>query len=313
MEFFVKAKSIRLRSHHDKYLLAEDDKESVCQDRKGSIPQAKWEVEIVSGYDYVVRLKSCYGKYLTATNVPFLLGMTGKKVQQTTPKRLDSSIEWEPQREGKQYQVRLKTRYGNFLHGNGGLPPWRNSITHDRIHRHRHTGKDWLLWEIDMVEPRPELFGLPPPQPPQTVEAEPAPCSHMEEGKKKEEEEDSSSSISLIRGPISKNEHEDHRHLGSSMRAGRRVSYRVAAESGDFMEAEEATIIFSGNELEELVEMLEEETGMTDIIICSHWGGKLYPLRLQLPPNNAPMHVVLVPPSSRAAREVEVTGSPSKS
>lgn len=107
MEFFLKAKSVRLRSHHEKYLLADDDKESVCQDRKGSVRQAKWEVELVPGYDHVTRLKSCYGKYLTATNVPFLLCMTGKKVQQTLPKRLDSFVEWEPQREGVQVTEKL--------------------------------------------------------------------------------------------------------------------------------------------------------------------------------------------------------------
>ncbi|KAK4768659.1 hypothetical protein SAY87_003800 [Trapa incisa] len=312
MEFFLKAKSVRLRSHHDKYLLADHDKESVCQDRKGTVRQAKWEVEVVPGYDHVVRLKSCYGKYLTATNVPFLLGMTGKKVQQTVPKRLDSSIEWEPQKEGLQYHLRLKTRYGNFLYGNGGLPPWRNSITHDRMHRYRHTGKDWLLWEIDVVERRPEPLALPPRQPlPPPVEAEPEPCSNEED----EEKEDSGSpyAISLTRPPISKNEHEGHGHSGSPMKAGRRVSYRVAGESGEFMEAEEVTITFRGNGLESLVETLEEETGLDDIIVCSHWGGKLYPLRLQLPPHNAPMHVVVVPPSSRAARDVEVPGTPSKS
>lgn len=77
------------------------------------------------------------------------------------------------------------------------------------------------------------------------------------------------------------------------------MSYRVADKNGEFMEVEEATITFRGNGLEELVETLEEETGLADIIVCSHWGGKLYPLRLQLPPNNAPMHVVIVPPCSR--------------
>lgn len=102
MDFFQKAKSVRLQSYHEKYLLADDDEASVCQDRKGTVKQAKWEVEFVPGYDHVIRLKSCYGKYLTASNVPFLLGMTGKKVLQTLPRRLDSSVEWEPQREGMQ-------------------------------------------------------------------------------------------------------------------------------------------------------------------------------------------------------------------
>ncbi|RHN41155.1 hypothetical protein MtrunA17_Chr8g0363011 [Medicago truncatula] len=46
----------------------------------------------------------------------------GQKVIQTLPRRLDSSVEWEGA------QVKLKTRYGNFLRGNGGLLPWRNSV-----------------------------------------------------------------------------------------------------------------------------------------------------------------------------------------
>lgn len=150
MEFFTKAKSVRLLGHHDKYLLADDDGESVCQDRCGSVRQARWTVEVVEGTG-VVRLKSCYGKYLTASNVPFLLGMTGKKVLQTLPtRRLDSSLEWEPLRDG--VQVRLKTRYGNFLRANGGLPPWRNSITHDIPHR--TSTQDWILWDVDVLEIR---------------------------------------------------------------------------------------------------------------------------------------------------------------
>ena len=101
MEFFQKAKVVRLRSYHDKYLVADDDKETVYQDRHGCYNNAKWNVEFVE-YDNLIRLKSCYGKYLTATNMPFLLGATGKKVQQALPSRLNSSLEWEPIREGMQ-------------------------------------------------------------------------------------------------------------------------------------------------------------------------------------------------------------------
>lgn len=147
MELFQRAKSVRLRSHHDKYLLADEDEEHVCQERNGSNRRARWTVEFVEGHP-VIRLNSCYGKYLTASNEPFLLGMTGSKVLQTVPRRLDSSVEWEPIRDGM--QVKLKTRYGNFLRANGGLPPWRNSVTHDIPHRHH----DWVLWDVDVVEIR---------------------------------------------------------------------------------------------------------------------------------------------------------------
>ncbi|XP_010250156.1 PREDICTED: uncharacterized protein LOC104592470 [Nelumbo nucifera] len=147
MEIFHKAKAVCLRSHHEKYLFVEEDKESVSQDRNGSSWNAKWGVEFIEGGNYV-RLKSCYDRNLTASNEAFLLGMTGKKVLQTTPRKLDSSVKWEPIRGG--FQVKLKTRYGNFLHTNGGVPPWRNSITHDIPHK--TATQDWILWDVDVVE-----------------------------------------------------------------------------------------------------------------------------------------------------------------
>ena len=156
MELFHKAQVVRFRSHHDKYLLADEDEEAVSQDRNGSVKNARWTVEFIDNAN-VLRFKSCYGKYLTASNMPFLLGMTGKKVLQTLPKRLDSSLEWEPIREG--FQVKLRTRYGQYLRANGGLPPWRNSITHDIPHR--TATQDWVLWEVDMVEIR--MQSPPPP------------------------------------------------------------------------------------------------------------------------------------------------------
>ncbi|GFP98420.1 hypothetical protein PHJA_001985900 [Phtheirospermum japonicum] len=106
----------------------------------------------------IIRLKSCYGKYLTASNQSFLLGMTGRKVLQTLPKRLDSSVEW-----GSVWDngaVKLKTRYDRFLRANGGLPPWRNSVTHDVPHR--TVTKEWVLWEVHVVDILP-VAATPPP------------------------------------------------------------------------------------------------------------------------------------------------------
>lgn len=148
MEFFQQAKTVRLRCAHDKYLTAEEDEESVTQDRSGSSRSAKWTVEFVDNSDDFIRLKSCYNKYLTASDKPFLLGMTGRKVVQTTPKRLDSSVEWEPVRENG--VVKLKTRFGQFLRANGGLPPWRNSVTHDMPQR--TATQECILWEVHVVE-----------------------------------------------------------------------------------------------------------------------------------------------------------------
>ncbi|CAM8978484.1 unnamed protein product [Rhodiola kirilowii] len=147
MEIFREARMVRLRSHHDKYLVADENEEFVSQERDGNSQRAKWRVEFVNGSN-VIRLKSCYGKYLTASDSCLYLRLIGKKVIQTFPRKLDSSVEWEPIREG--VQVKLRSRYGYFLRANGGIPPWRNSITHN-IPR-RSATQDWILWEVEVVQ-----------------------------------------------------------------------------------------------------------------------------------------------------------------
>ncbi|XP_057827555.2 uncharacterized protein LOC131038954 [Cryptomeria japonica] len=267
MEFFSKAKTVRLRSHHDKYLWAEEDEETVSQDRDGASKNAKWRVEFVQGSP-LIRLKSCYNYYLTATDIPFLLGMTGKKVLQTLPPRVDSSVEWEPIREG--FHVKLKTRYGNYLRANGGPPPWRNKVTHDIPHR--TATQDWVLWEIEIMEID---FQSPPPAAP-AFQSSPAAA-----------ELDPSSPISAPKPD------------------GRLIYYAIGGDNGHIEDGYEwPSFIFKGNDLHELTRKLEEEIGLQDIIVCSQHPstGKLFPLRLQLPPNNAPMHLVLVQVSSRLAR-----------
>lgn len=82
---------------------------------------------------------------------------------------------------------------------------------------------------------------------------------------------------------------------------GRTIYYHVADEYGTVDESEGNAITFKGNGVDELTQRLEEETGLSDIIVCSRstLNGKLYPLRLQLPPNNATMNVVVVQSSSK--------------
>lgn len=101
---------------------------------------------------------------------------------------------------------------------------------------------------------------------------------------------------------------EQHSHSSSneSQRKsvdGRLIYYNVADDDGNYNEAEEGSFLFKGHGLEGLSQKLEEETGVEDIIICSKniVTGKLYPLRLALPPNNATMHVVVVPPTSKSS------------
>ncbi|XP_073150654.1 uncharacterized protein [Henckelia pumila] len=293
MDLFQNAKTVRLRSCHDKYLTAEEDEESVNQDRNGAAKSCKWTVEFVENSDNVVRLRSCYNKYLTASNQPFLLGMTGRKVTQTRPTRLDSSVEWEPIRENG--AVKLKTRYGQFLRANGGLPPWRNSVTHDIPHR--TATQEWIVWEVHvveiLVEQSPE--GKPPPPPPLVVGKQESFAS---------ETSSPSTTLSPISASFSGRESNDSL-VSSPPKAsdGRLIYFHIADEYGEVDEGfEELCVSFKGNDVHELTTRLEAEIGLQGITVCSRspLNGKLYPLRLQLPPNNATMHVVVVPPSSQA-------------
>ncbi|XP_027346915.1 uncharacterized protein LOC113858452 [Abrus precatorius] len=292
MDLFHRAKAVRLRSHHDKYLHAEEDEESVTQDRNGSSKNAKWVVELIPEYDNIIRLKSCYGKYLTASNQPLLLGVTGRKVVQSLPRRLDSSVEWEPVRDGA--QVKLKTRYGNFLRANGGLPPWRNSVTHDIPHR--TSTQDWILWDVDVLEIHVES-----PAPP--------PVPHSDS---LDFESSTPSAVSIKSANFSRQESTDS-YVGSPPKMeGRTIYYHVAEENGDVDDenVQGYSLIFKGNGVEDLTRKFEEETGLEGVIVCSRspLNGKLYPLRLQLPPNNVTMQVVLVLPSSKVARDFEEQG-----
>ncbi|GAB4832173.1 hypothetical protein Ancab_006190 [Ancistrocladus abbreviatus] len=266
------AKTIRLRSRHHKYLVADNDQQSVVQDRQGGSKHARWTVEYVedgAGGVSLARLRSCYDKFLTATNEPFFMGVTGKKVLQTMPRRLDSSVEWEPLREGM--QVKLKTRYGNYLRANGGVPPWRNSITHD-IPSRSHT-QDWILWEVEVLE--------------------------VYEGKPEKKVDDSEDKSSRCPRSASTDSFPD----SPVKNEGRVIRYNVVDDNGKVVneETEVAEFFFKGHGVEELKEKLEEETGLIDINVCSRnpLNGKLYPLRLHLPPNNIKMHVFLVPSSSK--------------
>ncbi|KAL4653679.1 hypothetical protein ACB092_01G323000 [Castanea dentata] len=155
MEFFKDATAVRLRSHFNKYLVAEDDEEKVRQRSNGASNRAFWTIEFVEENSNLIRLKSCHGKYLKASDEPFLLGMTGNKVLQAMPvSENDSSIEWEPRKDG--VYLKLRTKSGNYLRGNGGTPPWRNTVTHDLPSR--TATQEWILWEVDMDITRDRSF-----------------------------------------------------------------------------------------------------------------------------------------------------------
>ncbi|KAL3841021.1 hypothetical protein ACJIZ3_025612 [Penstemon smallii] len=299
MDLFHHAKAVRLKNSHDKYLTAEEDEESVTQDRNGSSKSAKWTVEFVDNSDTIIRLKSCYGKYLTASNQPFLLGMTGRKVTQSLPKRLDSSVEWEPIKENG--AVKLKTRYGQFLRANGGLPPWRNSVTHDIPHR--TATQEWILWEVHVVEILPALSPVGKAEPPR-----------KEDSSFASESSSPSTSHSSVSASFSRQESNDS-FVNSPPKGsdGRLIHFHIANEYGEIDEGfEELCITFKGSGVQELTKRLEAELGIDGITVCtrSPLNGKLYPLRLQLPPNNATMHVVVVPPSTEVSQEEDKIAMP---
>ncbi|WVZ14621.1 hypothetical protein V8G54_012187 [Vigna mungo] len=301
MEFFQKAKVVRLRSYHDKYMLADENQENVFQDRNGCYNNAKWEVEVIENSNFI-RLKSCYGKYLTASNMPFILRGTGKNVFQTLPSRLNSSVEWEPIREG--VQVRLRTRYGQYLRANGGLPPWRNTITHDVPHR--TSTANWILWDVDIVELRPRNQLKPRPRPtpitpPVSRSLNPTPTCLSPSSCPSAIIADTDSLVKIdLRSPITP-EAEDHsQECLSPVKEGRVIFYNVGDENGDVDDAKkESYFIFKGSCVNELKDKLKEETGLDDILVCCRnpFTAKLYPLRLQLPPHASDMHVVVVPSS----------------
>ncbi|KAM2065048.1 hypothetical protein ACFX1T_028074 [Malus domestica] len=123
MDLFSTVRAVKLRSHLNKYLVVVDNKYYVCQSRNSTSRKARWTVKLVENKSHVVRLKSCHGLYLTATDLIFLLGMTGNKViQAKLDKLVDWKFEWEPIREG--FQVKLRTWCGTYLHSNGGPSPW---------------------------------------------------------------------------------------------------------------------------------------------------------------------------------------------
>jgi hypothetical protein len=89
----------------------------------------------------------------------------------------------------------------------------------------------------------------------------------------------------------------------------RRIFYTVMNDQGEAVATDDedwGSFIFKGHSLKHLTEQLHVETGIDDeIILCARHplSAKLYPMRLELPPNNAPMHVVVVRAASAAGRK----------
>lgn len=84
---------------------------------------------------------------------------------------------------------------------------------------------------------------------------------------------------------------------------GRTIYYHIAEDNGDVEDEaiQGYSMTFKGNGVEELTRKLEEETGIEGLVVCarSPLNNQLFPLRLQLPPNNVTMHVVVILSSSK--------------
>ncbi|CAM6083870.1 unnamed protein product [Calypogeia fissa] len=291
MEFFERVKSVRLKGHHGKYLWADDDQQRISQKKEKLVEQAVWRVERVPNSNGI-RLISCYETFLTATDDPFLLGMTGKKVVQKKLRHIDSSVEWEPVSEG--FLVKLKTCHGNFLRANGSIPPWRDSVTHDLpslIAKHQ----EYLLWEVENVsvpniipvELSDGAFGPLPPK----RESHHAWIPHVH---------------SLSSPRVSQHPKPDE---------GREIFYSVANEKGEAINIEDegwSSFRFKGHSLKHLQQRLQELADIDeDIVLCARHprSTKLFTLRLGLPPNNTSMHIVVVKASSSLARTLSYAPS----
>ncbi|KAF3455685.1 hypothetical protein FNV43_RR00327 [Rhamnella rubrinervis] len=175
MKMFHNGMVVKLQSYHEKYLHAVDDQTSVIQGDNVATNNVKWRVESVPGSDTLIRLKSCYGKYLAASDEPFLVGFTGFQVHQTPPSGCpNSSIDWEPIRGGNQVVQLKNSRFSTFLRANNRSPPWRYSVTHKLPLGSSTKRLDWNLIIVATTEQ--SSFSRPKMQANQRVPA-PAPTS----------------------------------------------------------------------------------------------------------------------------------------
>ncbi|BFI22213.1 hypothetical protein MPTK1_8g10120 [Marchantia polymorpha subsp. ruderalis] len=345
MEFFEKAKLVRLKSLHGKYLWADDDGYKVFQCREPMNVAAHWRVERDPDCAQI-RLVSCHKTYLTASDDNFLTGMTGKKVVQSKPRHIDSSVEWEPIREGS--QVKLKTCHGNFLRANKALgPPWRNSVTHDIPHRMaKH--QEYLLWEIETVFGTDGTSsgalgsshggGLAAAHAAYVSSGAVSISNHsptqlgtmigdsdpMSDGSPPGQSPESSPPHRRPVYGVSVSAHSAYvpstpspsvtaASATSKPPEGRTIHYAVASDIEEARRLDGSgwpTLNFKGHTLSALKKQLKEVLELDDdIYLCArhHTNSNLYELKLPtLPPNNAAMHIVVVKLSSSVKKSKSI-------
>lgn len=94
--------------------------------------------------------------------------------------------------------------------------------------------------------------------------------------------------------------HSPRKHHPTPRATVRRIFYSVAEDDGEVLALKDmdwGSFLFKGHSLNDLIEQVQIETKIDDdIILCMRhpMSNKLYKMRLELPPNKAPMHVVVV-------------------
>ncbi|KAH7425146.1 hypothetical protein KP509_11G041700 [Ceratopteris richardii] len=227
--------------------------------------------------------------------------MTGKKVLQMKLVDPESSVYWEPIRDG--YSVKLKTISGGFLRANGSIPPWRNSVTHDSTHK-----EDWLLWEVVPVGDSLQNEGLSTQKPSFKSNGSYTMGDNLQHEGLSAQNPSFKSNVSFSQEPsiVSSVPSFKEETVASKPKVdGRKIYYAVAGDDGEIPDDFDSEITFIGHNVKMLAEKLKEETGIEeDIYVCAknHKTKRLFPLLLQLPPQNSDMYVVVVKASSTLAR-----------
>lgn len=156
MEVFKNDMIIRLKNGQEKYLIAQQDKDSVSKSKDGFTKNAQWTIEVND--EESVYFKSCYGKYLTASNQPSIPGMVARnlRVTQTLPEKKNTSHLWIPVGPSDPREpnlIWLRTLHGSYLKAHSGPSSLKTLITHDLIRKDKpesHNKK--ILWQVEVVD-----------------------------------------------------------------------------------------------------------------------------------------------------------------